>query len=43
MAATWEIGAQVTSGKAESKDRSLRQLLQGERIPMQELPQAAIF
>jgi len=25
------------------KDRSLRQLLQGVRRPMQELPQAAIF
>ncbi len=34
MAATWEIGAQVTSGKAEAKDRSLRQLLQEDRIPM---------
>ena len=27
----------------KSKDRSLRQLLQGDRILMQELPKAAIF
>jgi hypothetical protein len=32
MVATWEIGAQVTSGNAEAKDRSLRQFLHGNAI-----------
>jgi hypothetical protein len=34
MEATWQIGAQITSAKGESKDRSLRQLLQGNEFQM---------